>query len=284
MKEGACSFPITDHDLANAIADGALRLVYQPKLCLASDDVTSVEALSRWPQEGYGFIPPTVFVPLAERRGLIDRLTFWAIETALDQWLQWQDQGLFLKIAVNISAVNLDHGDFPDRVHDLCAQRGVPCEFLIIELTESATQQAVRLMESITRFRLKGFAVSLDDFGTGNATLAQLQRLPFSEIKIDKCFVSEAARSADSRSIIELVIALARQLELIVTAEGVEDEATLDLMRRLGCDQAQGFHIGRPMSGEAVLDWHGTKYPPPLKARSGPVAPLMPPHRLAVSQ
>ena len=258
-----------------------LRLVYQPKLCLASDDVTAVEALSRWPQESYGFIPPTLFVPLAERRGLIDRLTFWVIETALTQWLQWQDQGLFLNIAINISAVNLDHSDFPDRVHNLCVQRGVPCEFLTIELTESATQQPERLMESIIRFRLKGFAVSLDDFGTGNATLAQLQRLPFSEIKIDRCFVSEAVRSADARSIIELVVALARQLGLSVTAEGIEDETTLDLIRRLGCDKAQGFYVGRPMSGEAMLDWHAQRYPrAPAQGAIRPVRPAdVSPHR-----
>lgn len=259
--EGAPPPLITDRLLAQAISENALGLAFQPKLSLASDTVESVEALLRWPQESGEFISPELLVSLAEQRGLIDQLTMWVVKAALAQWLAWQQQGLSLKIAVNISALNLDCRDFPDRVHDLCIQHGMPNGDLMVELTESSTQHQTRLMECITRFRLKGIAVALDDFGTGYATLAQLQRLPFSEIKIDKCFVSEVLTSEDSRNIVALIITLARQLEIGVTAEGVEDQETLDLLREMGCDEAQGYHIARPMSGEALLHWFSGRYP-----------------------
>ena len=259
--EGAAPLLITDRLLAQAISADALRLAFQPKLSLESDAVVSVEALLRWPQESGGSISPELLVSLAEQRGLIDQLTMWVVKAAVAQWLRWRQQGLSLKIAVNISALNLDNRDFPDRVHDLCVQHGMPSGYLMVELTESTTQHQTQLMDCITRFRLKGIAVALDDFGTGYATLAQLQRLPFSEIKIDKCFVSEVLTSEDSRNIVALIITLARQLEIGVTAEGIEDQATLDLLREMGCDEAQGYHIALPMSGEALLHWYFERYP-----------------------
>jgi EAL domain-containing protein (putative c-di-GMP-specific phosphodiesterase class I) len=235
--ERASPLLITDRLLAQAISEDALRLAFQPKLSLDSDIVASVEALLRWPQESGESISPELLVSLAEQNGLIDQLSIWVVKAALAQSLRWRQQGLSLKVAVNISALNLDCRDFPDRVHDLCVQHGIASGHLMVELTESSTQHQTRLMECVTRFRLKGIAVALDDFGTGYATLAQLQRLPFSEIKIDKCFVSEVLTSEDARSIVALIITLARQLEISVTAEGIEDHETLDMLRQTRLEQ-----------------------------------------------
>jgi EAL domain-containing protein (putative c-di-GMP-specific phosphodiesterase class I) len=132
---------------------------------------------------------------------------------------------------------------------------GMPCDHLTIEVTESATQSVVRLLDTLSRLRLKGIRVSLDDFGTGYSSLIQLRQLPYSEIKIDQCFVRDAARSRESRLIVKAVIDLAHGMGLSATAEGIEDSDTFTLLQELGCDEAQGYFIGRPMAGASLVEW-----------------------------
>lgn len=255
--------------LQRAADTGALFLMYQPKLDLRSQTVTGVEALARWLHPQRGSIPPTAFIPVTERCGLIDWLTEWALTTAAQQWTQWRAQELDLELAVNISALNLKHVRFPDLVSAICAEQDFPPHRLTLELTEGATQEATRLMDTVSRFRLKGIGISLDDFGTGFGSLVQLRGLPFTELKIDQRFVSDLLVSRDSRAITRGLIAMAHEIGLTVTAEGVEDQATLETLQAFGCDKAQGFLIARPMPGDRLALWLAKRDADRLKAASG---------------
>ena len=241
--------------LRRALARDEVLVCYQPKVGVVSGAVTGVEALSRWHDEELGEVPPAVFVGVAERCGLIDELTEAVLRAATRQWVAWREQGLKMRIAVNVSALTLRDVHFPDHLQRLCMREGMPCDHLTIEVTESATQNVVRLLDTLSRLRLKGINVSLDDFGTGYSSLIQLRQLPYSEIKIDQCFVKDAARSRESRLIVKAVIDLAHGMGLTATAEGVEDQATFDLLRELGCDEAQGFFVARPMAGVSLVEW-----------------------------
>lgn len=246
---------ITLEDLESAAEKGELFLLYQPKLDLRSGEITGVEALARWHHPRHGAIEPAVFIPATEQVGLIDWFSEWALNSAVKQWAAWQAQGLELELAVNISALNLEHVGFPDFVAKLCSEQAVPPARLMLELTEGATQEAIRLMDTIARFRLKSIGISLDDFGTGYGSLVQLRRLPFTELKIDRAFVADLLTSHDSNVITRSLISLAHELGLVVTAEGVEDLPTLEALAVFGCDKAQGFLIARPMPGDQLAMW-----------------------------
>lgn len=268
--------------LATALRERELELHYQPKIALGSNELVGVEALARWRHPKLGFIPPTHFIPLAESAGLIDAITQWVIAEAARQWSEWHAAGLTTRIAVNISAVNLGHIDFPDLVGGILRSAKVNCAHFEIELTESATQNVVNLLDTLTRLRLKGIHLAIDDFGTGYSSLLQLQRLPFSSIKIDRSFIGNADRSEDCRVIIRSVIDLAHNLGMEAVAEGVETETALQLLRDLGCDVVQGYLIGRPMSGPAMLDFDkGWRLRHPAQSKTGPVeiAPARDRHR-----
>jgi EAL domain-containing protein (putative c-di-GMP-specific phosphodiesterase class I) len=243
-------------ELARALANEELRLDYQPKVNLCSGVVTGVEALARWQHPTRGRLNPDDFIPLAEQSDQIGQLTRWVMRTAVDQWRHWHELGLDISIAVNFSARTLDEIDFPDVLEELCRSRDVNCSQFVIEITETATaSDEVKMMDIATRLRLKGFRISIDDFGTGYSSLVQLQRLPFSEMKIDKSFVIQCASSRESLVIVKSIIDLAHNLNLKVVAEGVETLDALELLRRLGCDLAQGFYVGRPMEGGRLPAW-----------------------------
>ena len=239
-----------------ALINHRLHMVYQPKISLADGRLTRVEALVRWDDPKLGPVAPSRFVPLAERHGLIDELTNWGLTTSLRQWLAWHEAGLDLQIAFNISALSLQHLDFPDLVERMCRALEVPTDRLVLELTEGATQPLVKLMDTLTRFRLKGIGLALDDFGVGYSTLMQLRQLPFTEIKIDRFFVKDLAESQDSRAIVKAIVAMAHGLGLTVTAEGVETEEQLCFLVEAGCDVAQGYLIGTPLAPEGLCAWN----------------------------
>jgi EAL domain-containing protein (putative c-di-GMP-specific phosphodiesterase class I) len=241
--------------LDRAIERGELVLVYQPKIALLSGALLGVEALMRWQSPQYGMIDPSIFIPIAERSGAIDELTEWGLRTALRQWRDWAEQGFRIDIAFNISALSLRDLYLPDRIERLCQIEGMPCEHLIIEVTEGAAQHASRLLDTITRFRIKGMGVELDDFGTGYSSLLQLHQLPYTGVKIDHCFVKDVAVDREARLIVRCIIDLAHGLGLSATAEGVEDEATIAVLRSLKCDQLQGFHIAEPLYGTELAHW-----------------------------
>lgn len=238
-----------------ALINGRLRMVYQPKVTLADGQLRRVEALVRWDDPDMGAVSPSRFVPLAEKHGLIDQLTQWGLRTTLRQWRQWRDEGLDTHLAFNISALSLDALDFPDLVERMCRAIEVPTERLVLELTEGATQPLVKLMDTLTRFRIKGIGLAIDDFGVGYSTLMQLRQLPFTELKIDRFFVEDAPSSKDSQLIVRSIIDLAHGLGLTVTAEGVETVEQLRLLRDLNCDVAQGFVLARPLPPDELLQW-----------------------------
>jgi len=238
-----------------ALERQSLHMVYQPKVAMRDGSLAQVEALVRWDDPELGTVGPARFVPLAEQHGLIDDLTQWGLRTILRQWLEWRQQGIDVCIAFNISALSLQHLDFPDLVERMCTGLDVPTDRLVLELTEGATQPLVKLMDTLTRFRIKGLGLAIDDFGTGYSSLMQLRQLPFTEVKIDRLFVMDLAQSRDSRLIVRAIADLAHGLGLSATAEGVE---TLDQLRgvaELGCDVAQGFLISPAIEPELLGTW-----------------------------
>lgn len=243
------------HGLQQALEDQKLRMVYQPKVSLRDGSLSQVEALVRWSDPEMGPVNPAQFVPLAEEHGLIDDLTLWGLRTILRQWLDWRDDGLDTRIAFNISALSLQHLDFPDHVERMCRGLDVPSDRLVLELTESATQPLVKLMDALTRFRIKGIGLAIDDFGTGYSSLMQLRQLPFTEVKIDQAFVADLPHSRDSRLIIQAVTELARGLGLTSTAEGVETIEQLRAVRELGCDFGQGYLMSAPIEPQVLKGW-----------------------------
>ena len=238
-----------------ALINNRLHMVYQPKVSLVDGRLQRVEALVRWDDPVFGAVAPSRFVPLAERHGLIDPLTQWGLRTTLRQWLKWCDEGLDTCIAFNISALSLQHLDFPDLVERMCRALEVPPDRLVLELTEGATQPLVKLMDTLTRFRIKGIGLALDDFGTGYSSLMQLRQLPFTEVKIDRFFISDMTSSNDSRLIVKATVDLAHGLGLTATAEGIETEEQAVLLRELGCDVGQGYWIAEPLEPDAMKVW-----------------------------
>jgi EAL domain-containing protein (putative c-di-GMP-specific phosphodiesterase class I) len=241
--------------LQRALKRHRLRMVYQPKVALRDGKLKRVEALVRWDDPELGAVEPSRFVPLAERHGLIHDLTLWGLRTVLRQWLEWNEQGIDTSIAFNISALSLEQLDFPDLVERMCRSLKVPTDRLVLELTEGATQPLIKLMDTLTRFRIKGIGLAIDDFGTGYSSLMQLRQLPFTEVKIDQAFVADLAHSRDCRLIVQSVIELAHALGLTATAEGVETIEQLRLVRELGCDLVQGYLVAPPMDPDQLKPW-----------------------------
>ena len=230
-----------------ALEEQRLNMVYQPKVAMREGQLIRVEALVRWDDPVLGPVEPSRFVPLAEEHGLIDDLTHWGLRTILRQWLDWRDDGIDTHLAFNISALSLQHLDFPDLVERMCRALDVPTDRLVLELTEGATQPLVKLMDTLTRFRIKGIGLAIDDFGTGYSTLMQLRHLPFTEVKIDQAFVADVDRSRDCQLIIKTIVDLAHGLGMSATAEGVETIEQLRAVHELGCDVVQGYLISPPL-------------------------------------
>jgi EAL domain-containing protein (putative c-di-GMP-specific phosphodiesterase class I) len=241
--------------LQRALDDQRLHMAYQPKVSLRDGGLRQVEALVRWDDPELGPVKPSRFVPLAEEHGLIDELTLWGLRTILRQWVNWREEGLDTCIAFNISALSLQHLDFPDLVERMCRGLDVPTDRIVLELTEGATQPLVKLMDALTRFRIKGIGLAIDDFGTGYSSLMQLRQLPFTEVKIDQAFVADVPYSRDSRLIIQAVTELAHGLGLTATAEGVETIDQLRTVRELGCDFVQGYLLSAPLAPTALKGW-----------------------------
>jgi len=249
-------------DLAESLRRELVEVWFQPQLDLTSHRILAVEALVRLRHDVHGLLLPGSFIATAEEHGLIVPLTTRVLEQAVTWCRAWQDAGLQLSVSVNLSAVGLHDLSYPDAVLDLCARRHIDPGRIVFELTESAlAADSTTLLDILTRLRLKGFRLSIDDFGAGYASLEQLRALPFSELKVDRRFVQDAVHDARSRLVLSNSLDLATQLKLITVAEGVESEAELDLVTRLGCDVAQGYLIGKPMAASEVRAWIARRSP-----------------------
>jgi EAL domain-containing protein (putative c-di-GMP-specific phosphodiesterase class I)/CheY-like chemotaxis protein len=238
-----------------AVIGDEFAVAYQPKVDCKTGAVVGYEALARWTHPERGVIPPDEFVPLAERFGLVSLLTERVMGDALG-WFAGRPHAEGVRIAINISAGEFDEPSLDKRFVTACEEAGVAPSDVVLEITEtSAMADPARSLQLLTRLRLEGFHLSLDDFGTGYSSMLQLARLPFSELKVDRSFVTTAATSDESVIVVRSIIDLGHALGMQLAAEGVEDAWVLALLTDLGCDVAQGFYIGRPMFPDALDAW-----------------------------
>lgn len=251
-------------ELRSAIDRQELTLHYQPKLDIARGEILGVECLVRWRHPVHGFIPPDDFIALAEQTGNIRYLTQWVLRTALGQIKTWREQGWALKTAVNISAVDLSDPQFSNQVEALLTEFALSADVLVLEITESAVMEdAQRAVQLLTQLQGMGVRLSIDDYGTGYSSMAQLKRLPVHELKIDKSFVLDVISNPDDAIIVRSTIELGHNMGLTLVAEGVENAQSLDLLRTLGCDIAQGYYLSKPLPAAAFEQWLATApYPP----------------------
>jgi EAL domain-containing protein (putative c-di-GMP-specific phosphodiesterase class I)/AmiR/NasT family two-component response regulator len=244
---------LTLRELAEAIAGGQLFLEYQPKLDCRFEQIRDVEALVRWQHPTRGVVPPDQFIALAEETTLIDELTDWVFSASTKQVASWRDEGLSLKLAVNLSARNLERDDLADRLAERCAASGLKTGSITLEIAESSIMRnAAQMVDVLNQLRLKGFGLSIDEFGPGYSSLVQLRRMPLTEIKIDRGLVSHMMSERDCHVMVEIIIDLARKLELRSVAVGVEGEAILNALKAMGCSSAQGYHISRPVAPDRM--------------------------------
>lgn len=252
------AYQVTESDLRAAIDGGHLCVHYQPKILCSDGSLVGFEALVRWNHPEQGMILPDRFVPFAEACGLIDALTYEVLQQSLTWFMTHLTAtvGSPLFLSINLSAASLHNREFLERILSCCAESRAPPERLIFEVTEtSAMRNPIAALDLLTRMRVQGFQLSIDDFGTGFSSMLQLVRLPFSEVKVDKSFTSSATHSLESRTVVKSIVDLGHSLGLKAAAEGVEDAPTLALLKELGCDFAQGYFIGRPMDAGAAADW-----------------------------
>lgn len=235
------------NDLRTAIEQGQFELHYQPKLSLQSGRVEGVEALVRWQHPRLGRIAPDRFISLAEQSGLIRELTNWVLREAIGTAARWRARGWPLSVAVNLSPLDLLDVELPLRLGAWLRDADLPARFLELELTESATMADVgRAAAAFEKLAAMGMRIAIDDFGTGMSSLSYLRRLPVDDIKIDRSFVTDMLHDEHNAVLVRSIIDLAHNLGRRVIAEGIEDGPTLERLRALGCDVAQGYHIGRP--------------------------------------
>jgi diguanylate cyclase (GGDEF)-like protein len=247
---------ILANELRAAPRTDAIEVWYQPVADLASGAVLSCEALLRWNHSLHGPIPPDEFIPLAEQSGIIGELTWWVLDAAIRQARVWHDQGQNLGISVNMAARTLLEADLLDRLAHMLSIYGLEPRWLTLELTESSIMaDPIRSEKVLAALGELGAGVALDDFGTGYSSLSRLKELPIHVVKIDKSFVISMSVDEGDHAIVRSTIELARNLGHIVVAEGVENQVTWDQLVELGCDQAQGFYLARPMTASNFDGW-----------------------------
>jgi len=233
-----------------------LFLVYQPKVDLVTGSTIGVESLVRWQHPKRGLIPPDQFIPLAERTGFIKALTMWGLQTALSQSHNWCQEGFAVPVSVNLSVRNLYDGHFTDQMEELLTRLKIRPEQLELEITESIIMaDPAHALEILKRINRMGVALSIDDFGTGYSSLAYLKKLPVHAVKIDKSFVLHMTKDPNDAQIVRSTIELAHNLALKVIAEGVESRDVWDRLLAMGCDEAQGYYMSRPLPAPEITQW-----------------------------
>ena len=251
---------VTLTELQQAIRNEQLVLYFQPQIEIATGILSGIEALVRWQHPEQGLIYPDRFIPLAEQNGLMSELTHWVIEQTVKQEQLWQQAGLTTSLSVNISALDIIGLKLPEQLAELLENNKLSPTHLTLEITESALMgELVTSLDILTRLRLKGIRLSIDDFGTGYSSLSLLHRVPFTELKIDRSFISNMSEDNEARAIVKTCILLGHELNMRVVAEGVETEEHFDLLKQMGCDLAQGNFIARPMPGSELIAWTKTR-------------------------
>lgn len=243
-------------ELREAINNDSLQLYLQPQISLRDQTVVGVEVLIRWPHPEHGFIPPAEFIPLAERTGVIHPLTYWVCRKAFALCRELKEAGIELNFSINISVRNLQAAGFAQQIADYAREAGISLNNITLELTETAMmldrENALRVMNALAGI---GIRLSIDDFGTGYSSLSYLKQLPVHEIKIDRSFVKDMQTNSDDNVIVHTTLSMGHNLGLQVVAEGIEDLQTLEQLKSMGCDMAQGYHIAKPMGVGEFRGW-----------------------------
>ena len=258
----------TDRQMARAIDEGELRLVYQPKVDLRTDELVSVEALLRWQHPDHGLVPAGNFIPMAEETDLITPFTFWAIGEAVAQHRRWAEVGLTIPVAVNLPAQLLRDSRLLEHVKAVLADHGLDASALTLELTETTSLESEEAgAETLAALAAFGLKIAVDDFGTGYSSFSYLRSLPISEVKLDRSFVAPMASSPDDYTIVSSTLQMAHGLGLSVVAEGIEDEDVAELLTGLGCALGQGYLWSRPLPADELLRWVRDRTPHPRRGR-----------------
>lgn len=240
-------------DLAEALAERQLFLMYQPIFDLRTERPTAVEALLRWRHPTRGVISPAVFIPLAEQSGLIVQIGRWVLQTACDQVAAWRSRGIDLGVSVNVSAIQLDQADFVRETAEMLAETGIEPSRLRLEITESTLMSDPDgARDRLTALKDLGVQIAIDDFGTGYSSLAYLSRFPIDALKIDRSFVAGLASSGESKALIRMLVQLGKTLGLQLVGEGIEDAGQLRELQQQECDLGQGFLFARPLDPDAI--------------------------------
>ena len=243
-------------EIVAAVANEEFEPFYQPKVEMAAQRVRGAEALARWCHPTLGTIAPFAFIPTLEEHRLIDDLTWLMLRKSAAQCSRWRATGLELSVSVNLSLVSLSDLQLADRITDIVRGQNLDPRHMVLEITESAaTTDLAKVLENLARLRVKGFGLSIDDYGTGYSSMQQLSRIAFTELKIDQAFVANAAREASTRVILASSLDMARKLNIDAVAEGVETRDDWDLLLQLGCGLAQGYLVARPMQAATFEGW-----------------------------
>ncbi len=250
------TFAPTPEVVLAGIAAGQFEPFFQPVVELASGRVVGAEALARWRHPAYGILGPELFLPPLARAGYMDELSWIMFALAAMEAGRWRTAGLRLTVSVNLSATSLADPNYADAVTQIVSGQGLEPSEMILELTETeAILNVAAALENLTRLRMKGFGLAIDDYGVGFSSMQELSRMPFTEVKIDRSFVARASTSEKHRMMIEHTIAVAHQLGMKTVAEGVETKAEYDLLAGLGCRRIQGYYVAKPIDAAGFLRW-----------------------------
>jgi EAL domain-containing protein (putative c-di-GMP-specific phosphodiesterase class I)/CheY-like chemotaxis protein len=243
-------------EIRRGLKAGEFEPFFQPKVSLTDGSVMGAEALARWRHPKLGLLAPHAFIPAMENVGLIDDLTWTILEKSAACCRKWVTRGQQLTVSVNLSLKSLEDPGLAERITKRVAEQKLDPKYIVLEITETAAMTDVgKALENLTRLRMKHFALSIDDYGTGYSSMQQLSRIPFSELKIDQSFVFSALENESSKVILASSLEMARKLGLKAVAEGVETRAHWNLLQSLGCDIAQGYFIAKPMEAGAFEEW-----------------------------
>jgi EAL domain-containing protein (putative c-di-GMP-specific phosphodiesterase class I)/CheY-like chemotaxis protein len=250
---------VSAEEIAAAIRANEFEAFYQPKVELKTRRLRGAEAVARWRHRDKGVLKPMSFMESLEASGMVDDLTHMIMEQAARNCRQWREAGLDVSVSVNLSLVSLADVRLAERMVQACEKAGVEPRHVVFEVTETAAASDVgKTLENLSRLRMKGFGLSIDDYGTGYSSMSRLSRIAFTELKIDQSFVKNAAQSASSRAVLESSLEMALKLGIDAVAEGVETQVEWDLLRSLDCPMAQGYYIARPMDGPQFIAWART--------------------------
>jgi len=246
-KEEAKSINLTNA-LKNALPNNEMELFFQPRVNLKTDNMVSAEVLLRWNSEIYGSIPPSTFIPLLEKSGLIHEIGYWIIEKSCQQLSQWQSRNISLGLSINVSARQFEDNDFIQNLQSFLKKYSIKKGSLEIEITEGLLiSKYAGIAEKLQLLKESGVGISLDDFGTGYSSLSYLKQYPIDTLKIDQSFILDMDNNSDSLAIVKAIISLAKSLNQTVVAEGIEELHHLNLLKELQCDEGQGYYLGKPM-------------------------------------